>query len=209
MRTILRRRPSPAMIVACTALLVALSGTAVATVATVPRGSVGTINLKNNAVTSAKIRNGQVATADLRNNAVTSAKVRNGSLRAVDFAPGQLGGGAPGPKGDKGEKGEKGENGAPGLVGPITVRTAQVTIGGGVAENGAYSTRAVSRNCDSDERAISAGTGWSDTIDDLELFTVQVKPVLNGGNVVGYEARGGNDSGNSSTFTLYVLCYKT
>jgi len=208
MRTILRRRPSPAMIVACTALLVALSGTAVATVATVPRGSVGTVNLKNNAVTSAKIRNGQVATADLRNNAVTSAKVRNGSLRAVDFAPGQLGGGAPGPKGETGAKGDKGEKGDPGLVGPITVRTAQVTIGGGVAENGAYATRGVSRNCDSDERAISAGTGWSDDADDLELFTVQVKPVLNGGNVVGYAARGGNDSGNTSTFTLYVLCYK-
>jgi hypothetical protein len=206
MRTILRRRPSPAMIVACTALLVALSGTAVATVATVPRGSVGTLNLKNNAVTSAKIRNGQVATADIRNNAVTTTKVRDGSLLAVDFAPGQLGGGAPGPKGEKGEKGDKGD---PGLVGQITVRTANVVVGGGVAENGAYSTRAVSRNCDSDERAISAGTGWSDTVDDLELVTVQVKPVLNGGNVVGYEARGGNDSGNTSTFTLYVLCYKT
>ena len=212
MRTLLRRRPSPAMVVACIALLVALSGTGIATVAAVPRNSVGTVNLKNNAVTtakirnnavtSAKIRNGQVATTDLRNGAVTSAKVRNGSLFAEDFAPGQLPAGPPGAKGDKGDKGD------PGTFGSVTVRTAQVTIQGGTGENGEYVTRAVSRNCDSDEKAISAGTSWSDDGNDLELFVVQMRPVLSGGNVVGFTARGGNDSGQSSTFTLYVLCYK-
>ncbi len=196
MDKLLRRRPSPAMVVACIALLVALSGTGIAAVAALPNSSVGAAQLKNNAVTNPKIAN----------NAVTGAKVRNGSLQKADFAAGQL---PAGPTGPAGPAGPKGETGAQGVIGGVTVRTAQVTIDGGTAQNGAYSTRAVSRNCDSDEKAISAGTGWSDDVNDLELVTVAIKPLLNAQNqVVGYQGRGGNDSGNDSTFTLYVLCYK-
>ena len=67
----------------------------------------------------------------------------------------------------------------------------------------------MTRNCDSDEKAISAGTGWSDDTNDLELFTGRMTPVLNGQNqVTGFRAVGGNDSGNDSTFTVFVLCYK-
>jgi hypothetical protein len=63
-------RPSPAMVVACLALVVALSGTSYATILNVPVNSVGTVNLKANAV--------------------ISSKVKNHSLLAVDFKPGQL-----------------------------------------------------------------------------------------------------------------------
>jgi hypothetical protein len=63
-------RPSPAMVVACLALAVALSGTSYADVLNVPVNSVGTVHLKQNAV--------------------VSPKVKNGSLLAVDFKPGQL-----------------------------------------------------------------------------------------------------------------------
>jgi hypothetical protein len=81
-------RPSPQMVVACLALAVALSGTSAADVLNVPTNSVGTQQLKANAV--------------------ISSKVRNRSLLAVDFKPGQLPAGAHGPKGD---------NGAPGVSG--------------------------------------------------------------------------------------------
>lgn len=64
-------RPSPALVVACLALGVALSGTSYAKVLALPLNSVGTPQLKANAV--------------------ISSKVKNGSLRAVDFKPGQLG----------------------------------------------------------------------------------------------------------------------
>ena len=108
-----RFRPSPAMVVACLALLVALGGTSLATVSAVlPKNSVGTPQLKKNAVGTAKLKNG----------AVTSAKVKNGSLLAVDFKPGQLPGGSAGaqglqgPPGPQGEKGPKGDPGAPGLA---------------------------------------------------------------------------------------------
>jgi len=89
----LLRRPSPAMVVACLALLVALGGTSIAAVnQLVPRNSVGTAQLRNNAVSTAK----------LRNSAVTGAKVRNRSLRRADFAPGQLPAGPTGPQGPAG-----------------------------------------------------------------------------------------------------------
>ena len=69
MRRILRHRPSPAMVVACLALTIALGGTSYAAV-TLPRSSVGT--------------------AQLKRNAVTSVKVKNRSLLAIDFKRGQL-----------------------------------------------------------------------------------------------------------------------
>jgi hypothetical protein len=90
MRRILRHRPSPALVVACLALAVALSGVGYAAVV-IPRNSVGT--------------------AQLKTDAVVSKKVKNGSLLAADFKAGQLPAGAPGAKGDKGDKGDTGEAG--------------------------------------------------------------------------------------------------
>jgi hypothetical protein len=86
------RRPSPAMVIACLALLVALAGTGVAAVSIVlPPNSVGTLQL--------------------RTGAVTSAKVRNGSLLRADFASGQVPAGAIGPVGPAGPQGAKGDKG--------------------------------------------------------------------------------------------------
>ena len=191
------------MVVACFALLVALSGTGYA-VSNLPPQSVGSAQLRDNAVTNTKIAN----------NAVTSEKVRNRSLLAIDFLPGQLPGGKAGPPGPAGQPGPAGPAGAAGATGPagaissVTVRQGSVTISDSTAEDGKYQTRSITVNCQSGEKAISAGTGWSDDADNLELTTVQIKPQITNGAVVGYVARGGNDSGQSSTFTLYVLCYK-
>jgi hypothetical protein len=198
MRKLWNRRPSPAMMVACVALLVALGGTSVAAVTNVPRNSVGPRAIQFGAVTNPKIRN----------NAVTSAKVRNRSLLRVDFAPGQLPAGPTGPQGPTGPSGPAGPAGPAGAIGAITVRTASIAVSGGVAEDGAYETERVTRNCESNERAISGGTSWSDDAADRELVTGELEPQLNAQNqVIGFLAAGGNDSGNSSTFTVHVLCY--
>jgi hypothetical protein len=82
------------MAVALLALFVAMGGTGYA-IATLPAHSVGTKQLKKNAVTGKKIRK----------NAVTSRKVRNFSLLAKDFKLGQLPAGAKGAKGDQGPPG--------------------------------------------------------------------------------------------------------
>jgi hypothetical protein len=75
MRAILRHRPTPAMVVACIALGVALGGTSYAAIR-LPAGSVGAKQLKKNAVTSPKVKN----------NAITGADVRESTLAQVPSA---------------------------------------------------------------------------------------------------------------------------
>ncbi|MGD0274356.1 MAG: hypothetical protein ABSB96_11590 [Gaiellaceae bacterium] len=99
------RRPSPAMVVASIALFVALSGASVAVVNALPKNSVGTKQLKNNAV--------------------VSSKVKNGSLMAVDFASGQLPKGA---KGDTGAAGAAGANAATNIV-VHSANSANIAVG--------------------------------------------------------------------------------
>ena len=200
MTRFLHRRPSPAMIVACLALLVSLGGTSIAAVSQLAPNSVGTAQLKNGAVTNAKVKN----------NAIDSAKVRNRSLLRSDFALGQLPAGPPGPPGPPGANGAAGPAGPAGVIGAITVRTAAVTFADTNTTKGQYTTRQVTRECNSGERAISAGTGWSDTDLNLELWTAEIRPLLNPqSQVIGFTARGGSDEGplETSTFTLYVFCY--
>ena len=68
----IRRKPSPALIVAILALIVAMAGGAYA--ATVAKNSVGSKQLKKNAVKSGKIVNGAVTSDKIANKAVTSGK---------------------------------------------------------------------------------------------------------------------------------------
>jgi len=186
------------MVVACIALLVALGGTSMAAVTQLSRNSVGTLQLKDGSVTNPKIRN----------NAINSAKVAARSLLRSDFAPGQLPAGPTGPQGPAGPAGAAGPAGPAGVIGAITVRSQSVSVPGGVAENGAYNTAEVQSLCASNERAISGGTGWSDSDPNLELWTQRLTPVLNASNqVIGFRGSGGNDSGQASTFIVYSLCY--
>jgi hypothetical protein len=184
------------MVVACIALLVALSGTGIAAVNALPSNSVGAPQLKANAVTTPK----------LAGNAVTGSKVRNGSLQRADFAAGQI---PAGPAGPAGPKGDKGDPGPAGVIGQVRVRQQSISIASlAPAQDGSYNTDDVTQNCASGEKAISAGTGWSPDTDDRELVTVELRPVTDtNGNVVGFTAKGGNDSGVTSTFSVYVLCY--
>lgn len=208
MRKLSIHRPSPAMVVACLALLVALGGTSVAAVNQLARNSVGPAQLQFGAVTSPKLRNLAVTNPKIRNNAVTSAKVRNRSLLRADFAPGQLPAGPTGPQGPAGPAGPAGAAGPAGVIGAITVRTQSVTIPSSAATDGLYSTARVQRLCEGNERAISGGASWSDDDPNLELWTSEIGPVLNPQNqVVGFLAVGGNDSTQTSTFTVHVLCY--
>jgi hypothetical protein len=110
MRKLSSRLPSPAMVVACIALLVALGGTSGAAVSNVPNNSVGTNKIKSGAVTTPKLKNNAVTApkiaanavvaakiagnavggAKIAANAVTGAKVADGSLAAADLAAGTI-----------------------------------------------------------------------------------------------------------------------
>jgi hypothetical protein len=138
MRPLKLRRPSPALVISCLALLVSLSGTGIAAVNALPRGSVGP--------------------AQLQTGAVNSLKVKDGALRLVDFAAAQralLKGdtgpqGPQGPKGDKGDRGPKGDQGVPGLSGYTVVERTQSTTAGFMG---------LSVDCPSGSRPLGGGGG--------------------------------------------------
>lgn len=85
-----RRRPSPSMIVAILALIVAMAGGAYA--ASVPKNSVGAKQLKKNAVKTGKIVNGAVTSAKIADGAVTNGKIADGAVSGAKIANGSVGG---------------------------------------------------------------------------------------------------------------------
>ncbi len=101
MKSPTRKRPSLSLLISIVALIVATGGTSYAAV------KIGTRDIQNNAVTSAKIKN----------NTISSADVRNGSLKSGDFA----GGLASGPRGPRGLPGVS----RWALIGPDGTITAQ------------------------------------------------------------------------------------
>jgi hypothetical protein len=103
MKLLRRFMPSPAMVVAGLALLIALGGTSYAAIANVPRNSVTTIHVKN------------------------------GSLLARDFRRGQIPRGARGLPGPAGPAGPAGPQGPPGSASGVAVRWALVRADGGIA----------------------------------------------------------------------------
>jgi hypothetical protein len=119
------RRPSPATVIACIALGIALGGTGIAATNALAPNSVGTVQLKPNAV--------------------VSAKVKNGTLLKADFKAGQLPAGPPGPAGSPGPAGAVGPAGPfpDALPSGKTIRGA-FNIGGTAAAAGALANTSIS-----------------------------------------------------------------
>jgi hypothetical protein len=80
------RRPSPATVIACIALFVALGGVSYG----FATGSIDTREIADNTVRSKDIRNNNILTRDLRNNDVRGIDVRNNTLRGRDIAPNSI-----------------------------------------------------------------------------------------------------------------------
>jgi hypothetical protein len=147
-RPVMRLRPpSPALVIACLALAVALSGGAYAVSTALPRNSVGS--------------------AQLKANAVNSAKVQNRSLRAVDFGIGQIPKGPQGPAGAAGPQGPPGTSGVQQIsstgpsnsTGPksfqVDCPSGKRAIGGGGTLTGTTTNTFLTTSRPSD-----SGTGW-------------------------------------------------
>lgn len=174
-------RVSPALVVSCLALSISFGG--VGWAATVlPKGSVGT--------------------AQLKKDAVTTQKVKNASLLAADFKLGQIPTGPAGPpgiqgtqggKGDKGEKGDKGDIGATGLSG-YEIVTASNSV------NAYYNLAFV--QCPSGKRALGGGSS-SSPLTPEGAFVSDNFPTLNG---TGWRAVTARSSAGASTLTVYAIC---
>jgi hypothetical protein len=78
-RSLLLKRPSPALCLSLIALVVALGGTAYAGI-TLGKNSVGTKQLNDNAVTTHKIKNSAVTTKKIKDGAVTASKINASGL---------------------------------------------------------------------------------------------------------------------------------
>jgi hypothetical protein len=162
--------PSPAIVIACLALVVALSGTSYADVLNVPVNSVGT--------------------AQLKANAVVSSKVKNHSLLAVDFKPGQLPAGAPGPKGDKGDAG------APGVSG------YELVSGRSDVTNQLFNSVAVT--CPAGKKAVGGGGATAGGIIAGDgPYIVVSQPFIDGGGWLVQTARG---TPGGSVLLGYAIC---
>src|SRR3954454_23620754 len=131
----IRRHVTFANVASLMALVFAMGGTGYA-ISSLPKDSVGT--------------------RQLRKDAVVSSKVKDGSLKTLDFKAGQLPVGPQGPKGDQGVPGTDGRPGAdgrPGTFGSITTQFAQAPSD---LANGAKTS--VDAQCPAGQVALGGGT---------------------------------------------------
>jgi len=162
------RRPSPALVISCLALTVALGGTSYAAVLALPKNSVGPAQLKSSAVTTKKIAP----------NAVTTAKVLNGSLVKADFKAGQLPAGPTGPAGPAGPSGLSGlervdatsvTNSTPSRTAAMACPAGKRLLGGGARVNPVLPQVAITSSYPGDDNTFQAfarevtatGANWS------------------------------------------------
>ena len=168
------RRPSPALVISCLALALALGGTSYAAALALPKNSVGPPQLKSSAVTTKK----------LAPNAVTTAKVLNGSLVKADFKAGQLPAGPTGPAGPAGPAGPSGVSGlervdatsatnsTPGRTASMACAAGKRLLGGGARVNPALPQVAITSSYPGDDNTYQAsarevnatGANWSLTV---------------------------------------------
>ena len=158
-----------------------------------------------------------VGSKQIRKNAVTNAKVKNRTLRASDFALGQLPGGARGAPGaagapgatgltgPAGAKGEQGVQGVPGVVGAVTVQRTDF----GLPDN---TTLGSAVPCPAGTRAIGGGSSVIPTTADSYMTISRpdrtgVIP-LDGETFTGWRVQYRNPSGGvgASTVQAFVIC---
>jgi hypothetical protein len=114
-----------------------------------------------------KLPKNSVGSKQLRANAVTSAKVKDASLRGPDFGGGQV---PAGPEGRQGERGLKGENGLGGNEGPRG--PGPPSFDGAFARDGAFHNIATINGVSASMRCDPA----ADPGDHIELFVGPTGP---------------------------------
>lgn len=200
-------RVSPALVISCLALVLALTGSAVAA------------GLAKNSVRSAQIVDATVRTVDLRDSAVNSAKVADDTLAATDLAPDSVGASEIAENAvaspEVAPDSLTAKNLAPESVGANEIATDAVgsieispeavhadELGSIVQRSSstpiqAGKTASVSANCLAGEQVISGGGQPAN-------FGVEMTTTRPSGNGWLYQAK--NNNGADSTVTAFVLC---
>jgi hypothetical protein len=211
MSSIIKRRPSPALIVALVALLVASSGTA--TAALVMTGK----NIQDGTITAKDVKNRTLGTKKLTKKAVSSLKGQRGPAGPQGLAgPGGATGvqGVQGPKGDTGAAGPQGPKGDTGVA-QVTTRTGAIAFtANGTAEHKDHAVM-----CQAGETVVGGGYGLpQDFIDTgagyVPLFSVLQSrpanaygdPAVNGQQPRGWYVRALKGVDTDGAVAITVLC---
>ena len=176
-----RRHLGFANVTAFVALFVALSAGSYAAI-TLPKNSVGSKQLKANAV--------------------TSPKVKNGSLLASDFKAGQLPAGKQGPPGPQGAQGPAGAAGASGAT-KVTPLDSSTIVAAGADQS-------TSVSCDPGEKATGGGVFVLDAGCNTVLTTVPVtqsdSTVDSNDQATGWEGGINNTTGSDVQLVVEAIC---
>ena len=190
-------RPSPALVISCTALFLVLAGTAFAAgiaknsvrSAQIADGTVRTIDLRDNAVNALKIAPDAVGSEEIAENAVSSPEVAPDSLTSSDLGAASV------TSSEVADHSLSGVDFAPDSVranelGTITQRNISAAIPAG-------KTGSVSATCEPGEQIISGGGQPS-------VFGVEMATTRPEGNGWLYQAK--NTTGSDETITAFALC---
>lgn len=190
-------RISPALVISCVALFMALTGSALAVgiaknsvrSAQIVDGSVRSIDLRDNAVNAAKIAPSSVGSEELAENAVESPEVAADSLTSQDLGAASV---ASSEVADQsltaGDLGPDSVNASE--LGTVTLRTNSASV----AKDASGS---VSANCAAGEQVLSGGGQPSH-------FGTEMTSSRPSGNGWLYQAL--NKTGGEDTITAFVLC---
>ena len=192
-----RERLTYANVMATIAVFMALTGGAYAA-ATLPRSSVGTTQLKSNAVTSSRVKDRSLLARDFRAGQLPAGP------RGSQGATGSTGPAGPaGPTGPAGTNGTDGTNGTNGATN-VTVRRADIAVGAGP------STTQGTVLCQAGERATGGGFNTGGP----SAYATRTVPATDGAGTstpgatpVGWSATVRNQTGGGATTgNVFVVC---
>src|SRR4051812_40561255 len=140
-----------------------------------------------------KLPKNSVGSKQVKKNAITGSKVKNGSLRKGDFGAGSLPAGAVGRTGPTGPTGASGVQGPPGTFGSVTVQFTQAAADLG---NGAETS--IDAQCPAGQVGIGGGVRGDLTNSELTKVTAS-RPIISSSNS-GAPADDGTFTGWRGTF---------
>jgi hypothetical protein len=190
-------RPSPALVISCVALFLALTGSALAVgiaknsvrSAQIVDGAVRTVDLRDNAVSAAKIAPDSVGGEEIAENAVESAEVAPDALTAADLGAASV---------TSSEVADQSLSAAD--LGPDSVRSSElgpVVVRTNAAKIAKGATGSVSADCAAGEQVLGGGGQPGH-------FGTEMTSSRPAGDGWLYQAV--NNTGGEETITAYAVC---
>jgi hypothetical protein len=196
------RLPAPGTVLGAVALLVALGGTAYAA-GVLPTGSVGTMQLRNDAVVSSKVKDGSLLGRDFKLGQLPRGARGPAGLSGPAGAQGPTG--PAGPAGATGPAGAKGPAGSPGPPGALSLNYVSQDFGP-YPSGAQYGGEA---SCAAGQHALGGGVE-SDGVGAGDQAVNSSFPTDGSGDgsagTTAWTAYVDNTSGGALGFTVFVVC---